>query len=153
MKKIYTKETPAETVEAVNGAIRGALKDGRGRLGDIVYGSALGLIFGPWRALTRQEKGQITAAGEQNWKLCCALQSLPRAAHLFTRNGLIDVKCALEDAIEVTQGRLPYGASYRDHPAFELAQQWAAIKGDEARIMAKHYFRVAFRGLSAGGQP
>ena len=41
---------------------------------------------------------------------------------------------------------------YRKHPAFALAQQFAALRTDEGRILAKHYFRVALRGIIAGVQ-
>ncbi len=39
---------------------------------------------------------------------------------------------------------------YRLHPAFTLAIQFAALRTDEGRILAKHYFRVALRGIVAG---
>ena len=40
--------------------------------------------------------------------------------------------------------------AYRNHPAYRLAREFAAIRTTEARILAKHYFRVALRGLNAG---
>jgi hypothetical protein len=39
---------------------------------------------------------------------------------------------------------------YRLHPAFTLAIQFARLRTTEGRILAKHYFRVARRGIVAG---
>ena len=129
-----------------------ALRNGVKHKSDATYyNRTMAIIFGVPRSVMGLERGQHPQISENAWYLSLVKYQLPLIKDRLHPSDYDRVSYYLDIAINVAEWALPspIQPDYRNHPAFALAQQFAALRTDEGRILAKHYFRVAFRGIKA----